>query len=114
MKMKLVNVTDMQLFARVAIRGVEPYETEVILSSYVRVTRHFQPEVAEIQCQIFGNGEICNAGATVRGWTEGTRKPGRLTRRATIRLAEDENGSIEHWPAYARAALVEVCSKVKL
>lgn len=112
--MKLVNVTDMQLFAKVAIHGVEPYEIEVVLSSYVRTTRRFQPEVAEIQCHIFGNGEIFNAGATVRGRTEGTRKPGMLTRHATIQLAEDENGLIEHWPAYARAALTEVCSKVRL
>lgn len=109
-------VTQLTVFAKVAIQDVLPYaETGVILSDYKRVDRLFQPSHAEVS---FGAapypGEVTFSPAvTVRGLTEGTR-PGKLTRQATVTYDESENGTIEHWPAYARIALNEARGKVKL
>lgn len=107
------TITGMQIYARVAIEDVEPYATEVILSGYERVTRQFIPTEVSIVAHV-DRGGIDYPSAEVHGMTEGTRRPGALTRHARIKLAEDTEGSIEHWPAYARAALTDAVNAVKL
>ncbi len=108
------TVTSVQAYARVAIEGVEPYlESEVILSSYARVTCLFQPQTAEVSVGIFIE-DVRWPSITVHGMAEGTRRPGQLTRQATLKLTENEEGSFDHWPSYAQWALAAVRRAVKL
>jgi len=109
-------VAQLTVFAKVAIQDVLPYaETGVILSDYKRVDRLFRPSHAEVAFSTDPRpGEaVYWRSVTVRGLTEGTR-PGKLTRQATVAYSENEDDSIEHWPAYVRIALNEARGKVKL
>jgi hypothetical protein len=108
-------VTQLTMFAKVAIQDVLPYAETGVLSDYKRVNRLFQPVHAEVSFSADPRpGEaVYWRSVTVRGLTEGTR-PGKLTRQATVAYSENEDGSIEHWPAYVRIALNEARGRVKL
>lgn len=109
------TVISIQVFADVSLSDVEPYEAEVIMSSYQRVKRVFLPEWVKAswsQSRSF-EGEPHWLRAEVHGHI---RRKGtdRFTTHARVLLDEDENGLIWHWPAYAREAMAEARKVVTL
>jgi len=104
-------VTSVNAFVRVAIRDVEPYQAEVILSSYAREECLFSPVYVEVSFTALGPGDTSWPAVRVTGRTEGKRASGR---HATVKLEEDENGLIDHWPDYARIALAAARKAVRV
>lgn len=93
-------ITGLYVSVEIAIRLEPPHEAEMILSDYKREVGQFAPASVKCTWSQLGGGDILWPTAEVAG-----RRTIKRGAHARVRYAEDDNGSIDHWPAYVLAAM---------
>lgn len=101
-------VTGMNVFVEVALRLEPPHEAEMILNDYRREVGQFAPASVLCRWTELGSGFRYCVEAEVSG--RRTIKRGALAR---VKYKQDDNESIEHWPAYVQRAMHLAMDQVK-